>query len=348
MDDETSEEVQEPLSLETALIWLAQIRASSVLALLREPDFALVSVTAFAGFRVNATNYANPLVRKRLAQEAVREDKFAGKLRTLAEAAIAVSSTLPSTPVPAPKTPPAKVKDEAARLEALRADRDHRRRERDEARQALAEARTARGEAETAQRHAEHERDEVARLSQRQAQRIERLERQAARLQAEQAGLLRALRQQSPGKEISPAPKSPPAPNNGATAPDGGAGKEPSVVNESPWQEAVAHLLHKRKFDIALGLAEDVLRANPEEPDALDIAARAHEGREEARLAVPLLRRLLAVRLAHGSSAEAGETLLRLLRRAAPSETERDVRAFLGALRPEDSAAVEQTRGVLA
>lgn len=361
MDDETTdapeappsetEEPRESVSLETALTWLAQIRPAPVLALLREPDFALVSVTAFAGFRVNATGYANPLVRKRLAQEAVREEKFAEKLRELAEQAAPPS---PAKSAPAPKTPPVTGKDEAARADALRADRDRRRRERDEARQALAEARTARGEAEAAQRHAEQERDEAIRLAQRHGQRIERLERQAARLQAEQAGLLRALRQQTHGKELSPTKEAPPAPNKGGAGGDnpfpapqdwgGGA----ASGRTSPWQEAVAHLLHKRKFDMALGLAEDVLRANPEEADALDIAARAHEGREEARLSVPLLRRLLAVRLARGSISQAGETLLRLLRLAAPSEAERDVRAFLAALRPEDSAAVEQTRSVLA
>ena len=50
----------EPILLETALSWLASVRPAALLALLRDPDFAFVSMTAFAGFRVNATGYANP------------------------------------------------------------------------------------------------------------------------------------------------------------------------------------------------------------------------------------------------------------------------------------------------
>lgn len=333
----------EPPALETALTWLAKVRPAAALALLREPEFAFISMTAFAGFRVNATGYANPLVRKRLAQEAVREEKFAGKLRALAEEAATVVAVIPS---PTPQTSTVKDKNEAARQEALRTDRDRRRRERDEARQALAEAEAARGEADNARRNAEAERDEAHRLAQHQTHRVERLDRQVAKLHAEQAGLLRALRHQTADTSAPSVPDSTPALASGT------AGKDKPLAapssETSPWQAAVAHLLDKRKYDVALGLAEDVLRTSPENPEALDIAARAHEGRDEPRLAVPFLHRLLSAQLSQGGIPEAAETLLRLLRRATPSETERDVRAFMAVLRLDDASAVEQTRGVLA
>jgi len=92
----TSEEPErEPLALPTTLGWLAQIKAAPVLALLRDPEFALISMRAFTGFRVNAQGYANPIVRSRLAQEAIKDDKFADKLRALAEEPTPASPTLP-------------------------------------------------------------------------------------------------------------------------------------------------------------------------------------------------------------------------------------------------------------
>ena len=97
---------REPIPLETALSWLASLRPAAVLALLRDPDFAFVSMTAFAGFRVNSTGYANPLVRRRLAQEILQNDKFADKIRALAEEA---KPPLSPQPARTPKTHPSRL-----------------------------------------------------------------------------------------------------------------------------------------------------------------------------------------------------------------------------------------------
>ena len=373
---------REPLALETALTWLAKVKPAAVLTLLRDPDFALVSMTAFGGFRVNATGYANPLVRRRLAQEAVRDEKFADKLQALAEqvsaslsgfaagspedgekdrarnAAAALQSlskdnheTQPDSAKPsshsdgsppgAPvlKVPGGQIGGSEARLAALKTERDQRRRERDDARQALAESEAARQEHERRRQQAEAERDDALQQSQRQAQRVERLERQVKKLKSEQADLVRALHQrEAPSVIARPTPKSSKTLSAG--------GRTGSVDTGNPWQAAVTHLLNKGRYDMALTLAEDVLRSAPDDPEALDIAARAQGAKGDMREAAALLRRRLAVTLSQNARTEAGEVLLRLLL-LAPSDSDRDLRAFLSGLRPDDAPAVAQARTLL-
>ena len=226
------------------------------------------------------------------------------------------------------------------RLATLRAERDRRRRERDEARQALAQTEATRQEEERRRHQAEAERDETHLQAQRQGQRIARLERQVARLQAEQTSLLRALKRQEMTLDAPSGPDSASPRQEAATTSSGG------TQRPGTWQNAVTHLLDKRLYDLALDLAEDVLRVAPNDITALDIAARAQASRGEIRSAVTFFRRRLTAALTQGARTEAGESLLRLLI-LAPSERERDMRAFLVGLRTEDTLSLEGARSVL-
>ncbi len=117
----------------------------------------------------------------------------------------------------------------------------------------------------------------------------------------------------------------------------------------SPWLTAVRHLLDKGKWEQALALAEDVLKTDAEEADALDIAARALEGKRETRQAASYVRRLLALQITRREMPDAAETVLNLLRLLPdPAEAVPDVRAYLAALSPGDGAAVEAARLMLA
>ena len=152
------EAAPEPVAPDTVMVWLARVKPSAVLAVLRDPDFAPASVRAFLGFRVNAQGFNSPLVRQRLASEAARDSKLAERLQALAEAEPSVSAP----PVPLPAEAPAPVKPDGAREAALRAReqefrarRDHLRQERDEARFAQKTAEDALGRADDARRRAE-------------------------------------------------------------------------------------------------------------------------------------------------------------------------------------------------
>ena len=111
---------------------------------------------------------------------------------------------------------------------------------------------------------------------------------------------------------------------------------------------AVKHLLDKEKWSTALALAEDVLKNDGEDLDALQIAASASEGRKEPRVALSYLRRLLALQSRRPDIAAAGETLLALFRLLPlPEMAEPDVRVFLAAFMPADSAQVAAARLLL-
>src|SRR5579883_1029690 len=102
--------VDEPstLTLKEAHALLAAARPAAVLSLLKNPDFAMIAGIAFMGFRVDARSYANPLVRRRLAEEAVRNSDLARELRNLAaEARTAPAPPPKTTPVAPPPKPAA-------------------------------------------------------------------------------------------------------------------------------------------------------------------------------------------------------------------------------------------------
>ena len=325
----------EPLDVATIQGWLARVRPTALLALLKDPDYGFAVSRVFLGFRPDAKGYANPLVRSRLVQAAVKDAALADKLREIAEAG-------PLPPLAVPKPPPTPTQAAPAAPEkpdplvALRAERDQRRRERDEARQALGPAQKERDAAQKAQKSAEVERDESLGLAKKQADRISRLERQVARLQQAETRLLKALSED----KVSPPPSTP------ARHPK--AAQTEAVPTVSPWLTAVRHLLDKGKFEAALALAEDVLKADAGDGEALDIAGQAMEGRKDPRSAAAYVRRLLGVEVARQETVAAAETLRRLLRLLPrPEGAEAEARQYLSALSPADGAGVEAGRLLL-
>lgn len=336
-----------PPSPETVHAWLAQIKAPILLALLREPDFAYVSMNAFAGYRVNPTNYALPMVRGRLVREAIKNEKFAEKLLALSEAAMALP--LPAADVSAPTPPPGPdvplSPPPPTDREMLRAERERAktlRVERDGARLALADAQTAREQAVDTQRQAEAARADAERHAgdhekeaARWKRRVERLKEEALSLSAERDTLRKSLKQAL----------SEPRPGAGSHPP------ERHAPNTSPasdfWQDAAVHLLHRRRYDLALLLAEEVLRLDARNAAALDMAAQAHEARSQGALAAPFVRALGEQAVADGRMADAADAWLRGLRLLSPGDSEKSLRALLRALRPDDTGGVRQMRAAL-
>ena len=110
------------------------------------------------------------------------------------------------------------------------------------------------------------------------------MERQAAQAKQTEARLVRALNED----KVSP----PPAPRSRS------AGPEPpreALSADMPWRDAARRLLERGKLKTALSLAEDVLKADSDNQDALQIAASALETLGEPRLALACARRLLAL-----------------------------------------------------
>ena len=154
----------------------------------------------------------------------------------------------------------------------------------------------------------------------------------------EQAALLKALRQD----KVSTPPR--------ATSRTSSSSAPPEVGTEGTnlWREAVRHLLHKDRRDTALALALDVLRADPEEQAALDIARRVYEGRGEAREAAGMARRLLTARLARGETIPASEALMQLLLLLPPPPDARaETRQWLSHLKAGGGDAVAAGRAAL-
>ena len=335
MDEPILDEIIPAVTTEEAWAWIERLKAATLLSLLKDPDHAMNVSRAFFGYRPDAKSYGNTLVRSRLVQAAVKDSLFAKKLRELSEAVapppgqkvLPENSPTLSTSLSIPKPD---------KSEALRIERDQRRRERDEARLALSAAEAERDESARVRLKAEIERDEAQRQLKKLGERVSRLERQTQKQQQIEAQLFRALNQD----KVSLPPT-----NRARTA-----GKAPSepLKQVSPWLTAVHHLLDKSKFDLAMAQAADVLKADPEDSDALDITIRAWEGRGDLIQAGPAIRRLLGVQIIRQEMAKAADTLGRLLKSVnSQHRVETDARRYLSALSPENAAAVEAGRRLL-
>jgi len=322
-------------TLSEAQEWIARIKAPAILSLLKDPDHAMNVSRAFFGYRPDAKSYANTLVRTRLAQAAVKDSLFAKKIRALSEIALPPQVKEPQAVSPVEAKLAAASRPDKS--EALRAERNQLRRERDESRQALALAQSALEEAVKARLKAEQERDDAQRQSKTQTDRITRLERQKLRQQEMEAQLVRALNQD----KVSP-PRSA----------SGRANRAASVETEaadSPWLLAVQHLLNKGKYDQAIVLAEDVLQSEPDDADALAIAASGWEGRREMAQAAQFLRRLLVGQISRREMVPGAETLAKILSVVSePGAVEPDARRYLAALPASDTRAVEGVKKLLA
>ena len=259
-EDSAGPNVEEEIVLTEDMVhpWLARIRPAVALSLLREPEYAAIAAHAFTGFRLNTQGYANPIVRRRLAQVAVKIGEFADQLRQLSEDAVTPAQV--QLERPAPSSPPQPPKqDEAASEQAniaqknglavLRTDRDRRRRERDEARAGLEELQKAFAAANAARLNAESEAHILQKTTERQARRIERFERQIAKLRSEQTSLLRALSKQQP---LAPSPAQ--------VIPQGIP--QVAIARESHWENAVRRFLDRGHSESALLLAEDTFVAD--------------------------------------------------------------------------------------
>lgn len=314
-------------------VWLSATKPVALLALLKDPDYRAAITPIFAGFQPNAKSLALPIVRSRLAQAAVKDDKIAEKLRGLSETDPKPLS-LPADLKPAAPPPPPTPKPDP--LPLLKADRDARRKERDTARQELAEAQRELDASVKAYSQIEAERDEARQTARKQADRILRLERQTAKARQIEVRLLKALSED----KVSPMP---------LTRQRSAGAKEASIrVVSAAWPVAVAHLLDKAKFDTALALAEDVLKTDSEDLDALSITVRALEGRKEPKPAFSMVRRLLSLQVRHEDFPAAAETLLTLLRLAAsPEQAEPDARLLFAAFPVSDDVAVAAVRLML-
>ena len=327
------EETAPAATLADAEGWLNAVKPAAIVALLKDPDFRAAITPIFAGFQPNVKSLALIPVRNRLLQAAVKDDKIAEKLRELSEAQ---PKPVPPPPVEADAKPISTPAPKLDPVPALKADRDARRKERDAARLELAEARAALDGAVKARVAAEADRDEARATLSKQAERIARLERQAIKAKQVEARLLKALSED----KVSPLPS--------ARQPSAGAKETSGRTVSAAWPVAVAHLLDKAKFDTALMLAEEVLKADSEDLDALQIAVRACEGRKELKPALGMARRLLVLQVRFGDYPAASETLLTLLRLAAsPEQTEPDVRLFFHAFPVSDNAAVAAARLML-
>ena len=75
------EDDYQPLSVKEAIGLLSSLQPTQVLPALRHSDFVMLAGLAFQGFRMDAGGYSNPIVRRRLAEEAAKNHKFAEKLR---------------------------------------------------------------------------------------------------------------------------------------------------------------------------------------------------------------------------------------------------------------------------
>ena len=327
----------EPLAAATVQGWLARVRPAAVLALLRDPEYAFAVSPAPSSAsarmpRATPTRSSAADSSRRRSRTPIWPTSCARSPRRNRRRSSPRSCGSPPRAQAAVSNGPREARRPWPRV---RAERDQRRRERDEARQALTQAQADRDAAQRSQKAAETERDESERLAKKQADRISRLERQVARLSLSETRLLKALSED----KVSPPPSTPARSSQAARA--------ESAPTDSPWLTAVRRLLDRGKLDPALALAEDVLKADPEDGDALDIAAQALEGKKDARAAAHV-RRLLLVQIARQDMADAAGTLGRLLRLTPrPEGAEAEARHYLHALPPNDAPAVEAGRLLL-
>jgi hypothetical protein len=308
----------EPITVKEAVALLASLHSSTVLPALRHPDFVMLGGLAFQGFRMDAGGYANPIVRRRLAEEAAKNHKFAAKLRELSKQP---KPQPPNTAV-IPKPPLANplVQNTRGDEEKYRLERDRLKIERDTALQLKQAGERQLTDSKRQLLAATTEKVELAKENERLKQRIERLDRKQRQLETTNAALRRAA-------IMAPVPQTPtPQPPEAAMHADPGA-------DQRPFAEAVRHLLTKNREAVALSIANDVLRASADNVDALEIKAEALIKTDKPRDAVSALRSLITLHIKHGSIVNAAAGLYKLMLIGHNPGTEsRSVREFMSAL----------------
>ena len=279
--------------------WLLTARAADVLALLREPEFTLLSMAAFAGFRKNPAGFAQPLVRKRLARDGVNIPAFVQRLRSLADQP-APAPAEPAAPVAQPDAEPLKLQTELGK------ERDRHRRDREQSRDRIRslEAETAAlrkelTEAATALRAATEQNDHLAKQLGDRAHQTDRLQRRVARAQIERNALLGELVSQ---KAASP-----------RSTPQQTVVERTLKIDPAPWYDAVSRLVTRDHPNAALRIASDVLRAAPQDLNALKLTVEAHEARSDQDGIAMAARSLVDAALAQGAIPLAADAVTRML-----------------------------------
>jgi len=363
-----SEDPLEEITFDTAMRWLDEARPQAALTLLRELTATQLASTAFAGFRPNASAYANPIVRLRLAQMLVRDAAFREHFRNL----------LPSEPQPQPLSPPEKgeqdeptpnpslkgreslgatgtptgevagiLMPESKRTaalphsgaesgesvslkEQLDQERQLRKRDRSEARAGLDQSRESaaavRRELDTVLgelRRTTQERDALSKALEQASERISRLDRRTSRLRIERDSLLKKQARATPypslegrksithpsplrGKETEQESTPTPTPSSDSAAP---------VADRRPpaFETAVRNLRANGDNNLALAVAEEVLRTQPRNVGALEIASAAYRDLGQREQSVAADRELILAALEQGEVRRATESLVTTL-----------------------------------
>jgi hypothetical protein len=317
-----------PLSTKEAHALLATVRYAALAPVFRDPDFAMLTALAFAGFRVDVNGYANPLVRKRLAEEASRNIAFADKLRELAKAAAAAPPpvrTADGAPKTATRPAPTPEAAEIAATQAYRVERDRLKKERDDEAQRRRAAEHDLTQARMDALAANVDRTEAEKELARTKQRAERLERKLRRAEQTNAELLKAISTRTPPQ---PSPESKPAPVPAVRAP---ASRGVSPAHEgADFIEAVRLLLDKPKGGVARQIAADVLRLSPANCAALEIHALASHAAGDNRAASTSWKSLLSLQVAHAAFTDAADTLIRVFTIAPDPKAAREYFTALG------------------
>jgi hypothetical protein len=305
---------RESMSVKEALSLLTTLQSSQVLPVLRHADYVMLAGLAFQGFRMDTGGYANPIVRRRLAEEAAKNPQFAGRLRELASA--------PPAPVPVQASKPAqpaKPANGTVEIEKYRLERERLKHERDAAITARQSAERQLAEAKRDLIGVRAEKSEADREIERLKQRIERSERKQRQLETTNAALRKAAIQTPPVISVSTIRDASPT--------------KPAVTEISYFADAVRHLLGKDKEIVALSLAEDVLRAHAGDIDALEIKADALVKMDKPREAVPVLRSVVTGNLMRNAVQRAGSGLYKLMMISSrPDQETKLVRDYLIAL----------------
>jgi hypothetical protein len=303
----------ELMSVKEALVILAALQPTQVLATLRHNDFIMVAGIAFQGFRMDSGGYASPIVRRRLAEEAAKKPAFAAKLRELSTMPVPAEPTAPKPVLVANPQP-----NNSSAIDRYKLERDKLKQERDTANQTKQTAERQLAEVKRELLTANIARSESDRETERIKQRLERLERKQRQLETTNAALRRAT-------VLSPTiPKS--------STPEATTSTAQAEPNQY-FVDAVRHLLTKDRALVALSLVNDVLRASPNDIDALEIKADALIKSEKLREASASLRSAIALSVQYGNINRAAVSLSKLMIAAPTPESEiKYIRDFMSAL----------------
>jgi len=307
----------QPMTVKEAISLLASLQSSQVLPALRHTDFVMLAGLAFQGFRMDAGGYGNPIVRRRLAEEAAKNPLFATKLRELAKQ----PTPPPVVIVPSNQAASKSVVQQPNHdTDKYRAERDRLKLERDAAVQAKMAADRSLTEAKRELIAVRTAKAEADREAERTKQRLERIERKQRQLETTIAALRRAAVHQPTASTTEQ--KEIPL-----------LARPIKETSEHPFSEAVRHLIKKDRESVALSIVNDVLRADPDNVDALEIKAEALIRTDKAREAVPVLRSVVSLHLKHTELHRASSSLARLLAIGSQPQLEAKlVREFMSSL----------------